>query len=117
MSQVTGIVTVKIDGTLVRSKDGASLDFGGFERTMQTGYKVYGYTQKVAPSVLTFTLAHVGGDDLVGLAAKVDSTIEFITDTGDTYIMKSAVCTKPAKLTGGDGDAEFEFQGEPAEKS
>lgn len=115
MGQVTGIVRVKVDGELQRSKEGAKLNFGGKERTMQTGHSVYGPSEKIVPSVLSFTLAHMGGDDLLGLAAKLDSTLEFETDTGDTYIVSKACCTKPPELTGGEGDVTFEFSGQPAE--
>ncbi len=115
MAQVTGIVFVKIDGELQRSKEGAKLILGGKERTAQTGYKVYGFSEKVVPATVEFTLAHVGGDDLEGLQNKVDSTIEFETDTGDTYLVANAFSTKPAELTGGEGDVALEYMGDPAE--
>ena len=115
MSQVTGIVQVKVDGTLLRSKEGAKLMLGGRTRTAVSGYKLYGYSEKFEPASVEFTLAHVGGDDLVGISAKVSSTIEFITDTGDTYLIANAFCTKPAELSDGEGDVSFEFQGDPAE--
>lgn len=114
---VTGIVFVKVDGTLLRSKEGASIDMGGKTRTPVIGYKVYGPAEKVAPAVVTFTLAHMAGDDLLGLAAKIDSTVEFSTDTGDSYIVSDGFCTKTPVLTGGEGDVEFEFQGQPATKA
>jgi len=115
MAQVTGIVYVKVDGELQRSKEGAKLTLGGKERTAQVGHSVYGYSEKVVPSMVEFVLAHVGGDDLIGLQNKVDSTIEFETDTGDTYVVANAFSTKPAEITGGEGDVAMEFQGDPAE--
>lgn len=115
MAQITGIVFVKVDGALQRSKEGAKLTMGGKERTAQVGHSVYGYAEKVVPAVVEFTLAHVGGDDLIGLQNKVDSTLEFETDTGDSYLVANAFCTKPAELTGGEGDVAFEFNGDAAE--
>lgn len=115
MAQVTGIVTVKIDGDLLRSKEGAKLMFGGKERTMIVGHSVYGPSEKLVASTVEFTLAHVGGDDLIGLQNKIEATIEYETDTGDTYMIRNAVCLKPAELTGGEGDVAFEFGGDPAE--
>lgn len=115
MPQITGIVYVKIDGMLMRSKEGAKLMLGGKERTPQVGYKLYGPSEKVIPSTVEFTIAHAAGDDLVGLSAKIDSTIEFDTDTGDSYLVANAFCTKPAELTGGEGDVAFAFMGDPAE--
>jgi hypothetical protein len=117
MAQVTGIVYLKIDGALQRSKEGAKLSLGGKERTPQVGHSVYGYSEKVVPATLEFTLAHVGGDDLIGLSNKIESTLEFETDTGDIYMVRNAFCTKPAEITGGEGDVSFEFAGDPAELS
>lgn len=115
MAQVTGIVFIKVDGDLLRSKEGAKLTLGGKERTAQTGHSVYGFSEKVVPSQLEFTIAHTGGDDLEGLQNKTNSNIEFQTDTGDIYIIRRAFSTRPADLTGGEGDATFEYMGQPAE--
>lgn len=116
MAQVTGIVLVKIDGQLMRSKEGAKLNIGGKERTAQTGHSVYGYSEKVVPATVEFTMAHVAGDDLRALSDTVDATLEFATDTGDTYMVRNAFCTNPAELTGGEGDTTLNFAGDPAEK-
>lgn len=117
MAQVTGVVYIKVDGELLRSKEGAKINLGGKERTMQTGHSVYGYSEKVVPSMVEFTLAHTAADDLLDIQDKVDSTLEFETDTGITYIVNNAVCTKPAELTGGEGDVSLEFSGDPAEEA
>ena len=113
--QITGIIFVKVDGALQQSLPGAKLSLGGKERTMVTGHKVYGYTEKVVPATGTFEIAHKAGLDLVALQAKVDSTLEFISDTGDTYMVRNAVCTKPTELAE-EGKSPFEFSGDPAEK-
>lgn len=116
MAQVTGIVFVKVDGVLTRSMEGAALDFGGKERKAVKGHSLYGFSEAFKEAMVTFKLAHVGGDDLIGMQAKISSTLEFKTDTGDTFMVRNAFCTKPAKLTGGGGEVEFEFAGDPAEK-
>ncbi len=115
MAQVTGIVLLKIDGELQRSKDGAKLNIGGKERTPQTGHSVYGFSEKVVPATLEFTLAHTAGMDLRGLSDKTASTLEFQTDTGDNYLVRNAFCTNPADLTAGEGDVSLQFAGDPAE--
>jgi len=114
MAKVTGIVFIKVDGALQRSEEGASLELGGFEREARTGHSVYGPSEKVVASVITFTTAHVGGDDIIDLQNKTEATLEFETDTGDTCMIRNAFSTKPAKLTGDGGGAEFEFMGDPA---
>lgn len=116
MAQVTGIVYVKVDGQLLRSNEGASLELGGKSREPRVGNRLYGFSEKVVPAKCEFTLAHVGGDDLIGLQDKVDGTLEFETDTGDSYLMANSFCTQPAKISGGSGEVPFIFVGEPAEK-
>ena len=117
MSQLTGIVFVKIDGELQRSKEGAKLTLGGKARTLQVGHSVYGHTEKIEPSKVEFVITHKGGDDLIGLQNKIDALIEFETDTGDIYICRDMVSIKSAELTGGEGEVAFEYQGKPAELS
>lgn len=116
MSKVTGIVTIKVDSVLVRSEEGAELDLGGFERTSRMGHSRYGASEKAVPSKVKFTTAHVGGDDLIGMQKITEGTIEFETDTGDTYLVANATCMKPAVLTGGEGKVAWEFEGDAAEK-
>ena len=116
MAHITGIVYVKVDGELQSSLEGAKLTLGGKERTEVVGHSLYGYTDKYVPAVVTFEIGHVGGDDIIGLQNKVDSTLEFETDTGDTYVIRNAFATKPAELSGGDGKVALEFKGAAAEK-
>jgi hypothetical protein len=114
MAQVTGIVKVYVNGSLQRSKEGAKLILGGKERTAQTGHSVYGYSEKVVPAQLEFTLADMADTDLVELSNLVDATAKFETDTGKSYLIANAFTTKPAELTGGEGDVPMEMQGDPA---
>lgn len=114
MAQVTGIVKVYLNGALQRSKEGASLNLGGKERTAVVGHSVYGYTEKVVPSELKFELAHTSDTDLIELAAMVSTTVKFETDTGITYLVTNGFVTKPPELKGGSGEVTVEMQGDPA---
>lgn len=114
MAQVTGIVFVKVNGDLLRSKEGAKLMLGGKERTAQTGHSVYGYSEKVVPSQVECTISHLADTDLNALNDTVDATVTFETDTGVVYTVPNSFLTKPPELTGGDGDVALEFQGDPA---
>lgn len=115
MSQITGIVYVKLDGQLMRSEPGARLKLGGKQRTARVGHSVYGFSEAVVQAEVEFTMLHVGGDDLIGIQNKVDSTLEFITDTGDTYLVSGAFCVNPAEIAGGEGQVPWIFHGNPAE--
>ncbi len=114
MPKVTGIVKVHVNGELQRSKEGATLETGGFERTKQVGHRVYGSSEKVVPSVLEYTLAHTSDTDVIALNALVDATVRFETDVGITYLLANCDVTSPCKITGGEGDCEVTMSGDPA---
>jgi hypothetical protein len=116
MAKVTGIVKVFVNGSLLRSKEGAELDVGGMERTAQVGHSLYGFTEKVMPAVVTFEVANMDGDDLVELGKTVEATVRFDCDAGGTYLVNNAFVSKPPKLKGGDGTVSVEMQGDPALK-
>lgn len=114
MPKVTGIVKVFVNGSLQRSKEGASLMLGGKERTAQVGHSVYGFSEKIVPAELEFTLADMADTDLVALNDLTDASLKFETDTGKSYLITNGFTTTPVKITGGEGDAEVSMQGDPA---
>lgn len=114
MSQITGIVYVHVNGKLQRSKEGASLKLGGSARTWHSGHKVYGYTEKINPSEVDFTICHVADDDIVALNETVDATLRFETDTGKVFLINNAGNDGEGTLTGGEGDFTVKFFGDPA---
>jgi len=116
MPQVTGIVKVYVNGELVRSKEGAELDLGGYEREMVVGHAVYGPKQKLMPSVCTFVIAHTADYSLKDLGDVIGGTLRFECDSGVSYVMTQATVTKTLKVKGGDGEVEVEMQGDPAEE-
>lgn len=118
MGQVTGTVYVNMNGKRLRSKEGASLDMGGFERTAQmSNGTVAGFSEKPVPAVVSCTLLHMSDTDLKEINDFQDGTVTFETDTGLTYIVNEAFTTKPCKLTGGEGEIECEFSGLPADEA
>ena len=115
MGQVTGIVKVTLNGTTMRSEIGAELDFGGMERTAAVGFKVYGFSEKLVPSHLKFTMYHMSDSDLLTLKDIKDGTAAFICDTGPVFPITNFNVTKTLKLKGGDGKVEVEGQGDPVD--
>jgi len=114
MPKVTGIVKIYVDGEIYRSKEGAKLNTGGYERTAQTGFKVYGHSEKLVPAVIEMTVAHMADTDIEAINSMRDATVKFETDTGTSYVVANATTTKPAELTGGEGDLAVEISGDPA---
>jgi hypothetical protein len=114
MAQVTGIVKLYVNGSLQRSKEGAKLDTGGKERTAVVGHSVYGYTEKVVPSALSFTLAHTSDTDVIAINNMVAASARFECDTGVTYLITNTFTTKPCSVT--NGEVSVEMNGDPAEE-
>lgn len=110
--QVTGICYIRINGSLLRSKEGAKLNnVGGKEREEVVGHSVYGYTEKVVAPSIEATLADTKDLSLKALHDTTDATLTFETDTGKTYVLSHAWCTSAIALTAGQGDVEVKFTG------
>lgn len=116
MSKVTGIVKITVDGALLRSNEGATIDVGGMAREMKLGHKPYGFTEKLTPCEIEFTISHMADDDIVALGAVTDVDAEFECDTGQTYMSTGCSVMESVKLTGGSGEASVKMQGNPATK-
>lgn len=114
MAKVTGIVKVYINAQLQRSKEGASLKFGGHERAAVVGHSVYGYAEKPVASEITFTLADMADTDLIAINDTVDATVRFETDTGKVFLITEAWVSEPVELAGGEGDVSVTMMGQPA---
>lgn len=118
MSQkVTGQAYVTINGALTRSKEGATLELGGWERESvfdSTGKRV-GYKQKPVASKLDMSVIDVAGSDHVAdYSDLTNATGQFETDTGNKYLLTGLDCMAPPKING--GDVELKFEGDPAKK-
>jgi hypothetical protein len=116
--RVTGTVLIRMNGRSLRSKPGATLSMGGFERTDQyADHELLGYSQKPIASSITATLAHTIQTDLQAIMDAVSVTLVFETDTGKKYTIRNAFCTKPPELSGDEGGVAIEFKGPPAIES
>ena len=109
MTQVTGRVFIALNGQRIRSKEGATLDTGGFKRDAQmSDAGVDGFSEAVAvPSVecKINDTAEVKLDDLKNFK---DGTLVFETDTGKTYTLNNAWIAEPPKMTKGEWSLKYE---------
>jgi hypothetical protein len=115
MAKVTGIVKVAVNGTIQRSEIGAELDFGGMERTPAVGYKLYGFSEKLVPAHLKYTLFHMSDTDLLALKDIVGGTARFECDSGPIYPLTNATTVKTLRLKGGDGKVDVEMDCDPVD--
>ncbi len=108
-NQVTGRVFVSVDGSRLASKEGAKLDFGGVSRTGVAGDSgVHGYTEKTEIPFIECTISHKADTDLSALAAFNNESVTFQTDTGQTYMLRSAWLAKAPELSKGEVSLRFE---------
>ena len=116
MPQATGRVTIKVNGDVLRSKNGASLQTGGIIRTAITTDqgKVY-YTEDTQPSEITATLVDTQADDVVGLRSHRDVTVSFETDTGAGWAVANAFVTEVGEIA--TGEYTVTLAGPPANRT
>jgi hypothetical protein len=116
MAKVTGIIKVKLDALIARSLPGAKLDPGGVMRKPSKGWAVYGYAEAVKESELTCEFVHAQGDDITQYDQLTASTVEFICDTGQTYMIAGMWMAEPATITQNDDGAKvsIKMNGPPA---
>ena len=114
--QNTGRVKVKMDGDVLRSKPGASLQIGGTKReAVPNDQGTVDFKESTAPAEVKCTLVHVATTDLDAIRDYSNGTVQFETDTGVAYTMPNAFCSDIGELK--DGEVEVTFGGDPAFKS
>lgn len=115
MAKVTGIIDVKINGALQRTKEkSSSLETGGFTReAVKGGRRVHGYSETVQEAVFETTLIHVSDFDLAFYNDLTEATLECITDTGLTYMVANAFVSEPVKIDE-NGEATLKMMGDAA---
>lgn len=116
MSKITGIARIKVNGELLESMPGAELDLGGYERTEQTGHRLYGYTEKLMPAVLTCTFPWKAGAPIEAIRNLVEGVVLFESDAGETYRVSNAFNSTTVKVKDEDGEVSCELKGDPAEQ-
>lgn len=114
MSKITGIARIKMDGELLESMPGAELDLGGFEREEKTGHRLYGYTEKLMPAVLTCQIPWKAGAPIEAIRSLTDGVVLFESDAGETYKFSNAFTSSTVKVKDEDGMVDVEIKGDPA---
>lgn len=108
--QVTGKAFITAKGKRLASREGASLKYGGVERTGEmadTG--VVGYSEKNVIPEIECSIVHTGKTSLAELMTIKDDTVMFDTDTGKSFILSNAWCTGGLELS--KSEVKVKFQG------
>lgn len=104
MSKRLGKVFIKLDGELLESMGGATLDLGGVERPAVEGDNdVLGYYEKPKASKCDCKIALGPNTSLGKIKDITDATLTFECDTGQTYIVRNAWVSETLELSSGNG--------------
>jgi hypothetical protein len=116
MAQATGRVKVKVNGTQLRSKRGASLQIGGVTRNdVPNDDGTVDFNEETQPAQITATLTHTSETDLIALRNFKGGTVVFETDTGVSYSVGGAYTKSVGELS--EGEVPVTFGGQPAEQA
>lgn len=118
MSKISGRATVRIDGTFYDSLPGASITPGGIQNTDQAGMWEVHHSEALIPAVMSASFPAKEGVSVASFQGKSGVEVTFVTDTGQTYIMRDAFVTNVVSLPVGGGGGYFpvEFKSNPAEE-
>lgn len=107
MTQLTGRLFISLGGQRIRSKEGASLETGGVERTpAESDSGVDGFIEKVVAPSVSCKINHTANTKLKDLQ-NFTGTLTVETDSGRVYTLINAWCAKPPKLEKGEVSLEF----------
>ena len=115
MAKMTGVAYVNINGSRVRSKEGASLKVGGAigEAIMDTNGYCGHATKELKPGEVKFVIPHGDDIDVTALQQLSGATVVFETDSGQRYLIRNAGAEGEVELKG--KEVDITMTGEPAE--
>ncbi|MEM7507626.1 MAG: phage tail tube protein [Pseudomonadota bacterium] len=110
MAQKFGIATIAANGRTFNTEPGASLDIGGITRETETTDQQSDYVESRRPAMVKCRIPLNRGVSLVDLNDIVGASIQFITDTGQSYVLANSWRVGALEVSGGSGggmDLEF----------
>jgi hypothetical protein len=104
-AQLLGIVVFKVDGQVLRSEPGASLDFGGYERAPVPGARPddAGFSESSKVAMADCVVMFDASTRLSPMKIWRDLTVVFEADTGQVYVLNHAWLQNTPKVTSGQG--------------
>lgn len=117
MSKIMGRAQIKVNGQMLDTVGGSTLDIGGVDReTVNGDNKVLGFQEKPKPSKLECEIVVKAGTSAaeVGRWDNITTTTE--SDTGQTWVQSGAWVTTTPTVTTADGKMKITIEGPPAEE-
>lgn len=112
--QLFGRAFITIDGDLIETEIGASLDLGGMEREAKPGtHSADGYVERLKPARIECS-PQVDADTRVSGFNFSGATVLFEADTGQQFLVSGAYSVDTPAITAGEGTNKLVIQGAPA---
>lgn len=99
-----GMAYIRVDGELLETMPGASIDIGGVERNNVDGdNEVLGFSERPVPAVIECEISMGPHTSLEKIRQITDATVTFECDTGQKYVCANAWVSNTLKATSGEG--------------
>jgi len=113
--QITGKVTIRVDGEVLATENKATFTPEGVTRTPERhGGKTY-YSEEETPPMLEASVLITEVTDILKLSNITGATVFFEADTGQQYMMRNAFTTEVVAHDGG-GKAPLKMSAESSDK-
>jgi hypothetical protein len=104
---ITGRAIIRIDGAVIPSENGATLNPGGVNRVAERhGGVTYFREEEIVPTV-ECQVNHTADVDILALSNIVGATVMFEANTGRKYLLSGAFTTEPTPLDTAAGKARL----------
>lgn len=118
MPQFFGRATIRVNGEVIQTAKGATLDIGGTKRTAikLSGGKV-GYAEETESAKLEAETALEPGQSVAAIGRFVGAVVIFECDTGQRFVINDAFTTETPTLKDGEGgNVTIRMEGPAAEE-
>jgi hypothetical protein len=116
MSQALGKATIRVDGLLIDTMEGAKLNIGGDIAQTKTSSRSVHRVEKLQPSRLEAKIVKTGDVSVADIRAWRDVAITFEGDDGRIYTVPKAWTAETPEFDDKDGEIMLVMEGEPAEE-
>lgn len=118
MAKIPGRATIRVNGRFHDSLPGATIEPGGTQNTAQPGTWEIHRSEALIPAKVSASFPAKAGVSVQYYQGLTDVEVTFITDTGQTYILRDAFVTNIVSLQVGNSGGFFpvEFSSNPSEE-
>lgn len=117
MPQFLGRATLRMNGQVIETAKGASLDTGGTKRNPIISGRLVGYAEETVPAMIEAETSLAAGMSIETIRNFRGGTAIFEADTGQRFVIADAFVTDPPTMKDGEGgNVTIKIAGLPAEE-